>query len=83
MAFHDYTRRDLYNVSTERLIRSELKIVKPFWFWQKHCWVYEYAIYECVGEHHHYMGWFSFIEKEFTGWSKRFNSVKEAEQYIT
>lgn len=82
MGFHSYTRADLYNVSTESLIRKEHKIVNSFWFWQKHCYVREYAVYECVGKHPVYMGWFSFIEKEYTGWSKRFETVEEANKFI-
>jgi hypothetical protein len=80
--FHNYTRKDLYNVSTEAIIRKELRLIKSFWPWNKSCYVYEYAVYECVGEHPTLMGLFSFMEKEFTGWSKKFDTVKKANEYI-
>ena len=82
MSFHDYGRKDLYEVSTERLIRRKLVLRKSFWPWSKKCTVREYVVYECVGRHPTYMGWYSFVEEDYTGYSKRFNTVEEAEEFM-
>ena len=85
MAFHNYTRRDLYNVTTERVLSVRLKIKarrRFLFFGKKTFWVREYARYECIGEHHAYMGQFAFVEEEYTGWEKSFATEKEAENYI-
>jgi hypothetical protein len=80
--FHDFKRKDLYNVSTESLIRRELRLINSIWPWNKSCEVYEYAVYECVGEHPTLMGWFSFMEWEHTDSVIKFASRELAKQYI-
>lgn len=37
-------------------------------------------MYECVGQHRQYMGWFSFVEEEITDCFKLF-STEEAIKY--
>jgi|SaaInlV_165m_DNA_2_1040747.scaffolds.fasta_scaffold35007_2 hypothetical protein len=83
---HNYTRYDLYNVSTESFLRTRLEIVViGFWSflpWVKKRWeVREYAMYECVGQHRQYMGWFSFLEEELTDWFKSFETEEAAIKY--
>ena len=42
----------------------------------------EIAVYECAGKHRDYFGWFGFLEEEYTGWSRKFDTVEEAEAFI-
>jgi len=79
---HNYKRHNLYDVSTERLLGRKLVIVKSFWPWSKKCRVDEYAVYECVGRRNNVMGWFAFMEEEYTNWSKGFDTVEEAKQFV-
>jgi hypothetical protein len=82
MSFHNYNRTHLYNVTTERVIRRILRLKRSWCFWTKTYWVYEYALYECIGEHPEYFGMFAFTEEEYTGFKKKFKSREEAERWI-
>ena len=85
MECHNFDRRNLYDVRTERLLRTSFRIkVKRHFikFWKKIYWVYEYAHYECAGRHPDYLGWFGFLEVEHTGWKKHFQTEQDADKFI-
>ncbi len=79
---HNFNRYQLYNVTSDRLIRRKL-IIKRSWLpWTKKYKVEEYAVYECSGRHHNYLNLFVFIEEEYTGFKKEFDKKDEATKWI-
>jgi hypothetical protein len=81
--FHNYTRGDLYNVSTERFLGLGLKIeTSSFLGLFKRFYVEEYERYECCGEHSATFGQYSFIEWVYNDSTVEFNSRKECKEHI-
>jgi len=81
--FHNYTRKDLYDISTERFLGLGLKIkTSSFLGFFKKFYVKEYERYECCGKHSFLMGQFSFIEWVYNDSTVEFDSIKECKDHI-
>ena len=81
--FHDYTRKHLYDVTTDNYLGLILhhKETSFFGLFKKY-YVEEYERYECSGKHHNHLCIFSFLEWAPTGNVEQFETEEKADEYV-